>query len=795
MENKINITAKSKISIIWDVFPMEYSREAEQTIITKMALKYGIPKENIKVNVKFKSVNENNEIIPYSNEIINNINDPIFQQNLFKKYIEERGIDGYDMDKIIEYDNYINSLMDYEKYDKNKRYTIKWLKWDNFMSYGANNFIDFTNLNGLVLLSSNPANQGGKTTFSIDLIRFLLFGKVTSREDNWVLSKVFNKHLPETTEVVVEGCINIDGIDYVIKRTVTRPSIEKRSDKSKVTHKVNYYKLVDNQYLNLADEENCEETTATLTNKAIKEAIGNERDFDLMISVNSDNLKGLISLKETDRGRLLSRWIGLLPIEEKDKIAREYFNKNITPKLLLNRYNVLEIENKNKELTEELTSFEKEIVSLNVKKENSVKKLTELKINRETLLQSKQSIDPSLTKVDVKTIEKKLNDLTEKGKNKKNEKEQNEKNLSDIGEINFNENEYNDAVELEKKLSIDKNTFEINLSNLKKEANALEKSEFCITCGARLKNVDNSEKIKNINIKIKEIENEINNLDVKITNLYETRKQLEEKRRLYNEKNRLELIIQKNEVDIENLRKDYRETLRIIKDIEANKNAIENNNRIENALNISNANIATEEQIIKNIEKNINDNEYAINYNKKEIENNNAIIDTVKKEEIIVKNWKIYLDLVGKNGISKIVLKNTLPLINGELSQLLNNVCDFTVEIVIDDKQDVSFNLIHDGVKSNLASGSGFEQTVASLALRCVLSKISTFSKPSFVVFDEILGGVSDENYDNVKLLYDKMLSEYGTILEITHNKNIHDWHSHSLLISKKNNISTISML
>ena len=67
--------------------------------------------------------------------------------------------------------------------------------------------------------------------------------------------------------------------------------------------------------------------------------------------------------------------------------------------------------------------------------------------------------------------------------------------------------------------------------------------------------------------------------------------------------------------------------------------------------------------------------------------------------------------------------------------------------------------------------------------------------KPSFVVFDEILGGVSDENYDNVKMLYDKMILEYGTILEITHNKNIHDWHNNCLLISKKNNISKISML
>ena len=37
----------------------------------------------------------------------------------------------------------------------------------------------------------------------------------------------------------------------------------------------------------------------------------------------------LIEKKETERGRLLSRWIGLLPIEQKDSIAREDYNRTV----------------------------------------------------------------------------------------------------------------------------------------------------------------------------------------------------------------------------------------------------------------------------------------------------------------------------------------------------------------------------------------------------------------------------------------------------------------------------------
>jgi DNA repair exonuclease SbcCD ATPase subunit len=151
------------------------------------------------------------------------------------------------------------------------------------------------------------------------------------------------------------------------------------------------------------------------------------------------------------------------------------------------------------------------------------------------------------------------------------------------------------------------------------------------------------------------------------------------------------------------------------------------------------------------------------------------------------------LDIIGKNGISKLVLRKALPLVNGELKRILNGVCDFDIEVKIDSDNSVAFYLIHDNIYSSLASGSGFEQTVASLALRSVLSKISTFSKPSFVVFDEVLGGVAEENYDKVKLLYDKIVQDYQCILFITHNSVYKEWANSIISVTKEKNISKIS--
>ena len=49
-------------------------------------------------------------------------------------------------------------------------------------------------------------------------IRFLgQSGYIIKTEKAEIQSKIFNKHLPEASNVVVEGCINIDGEDYTYK--------------------------------------------------------------------------------------------------------------------------------------------------------------------------------------------------------------------------------------------------------------------------------------------------------------------------------------------------------------------------------------------------------------------------------------------------------------------------------------------------------------------------------------------------------------------------------------------------
>ena len=399
----IQIKEKSKVNIHWNVSPYDYSKEKEKSIIAKFSKKYSLPKEKIKVIPEFLMVDEDGEKISLNADIIQNIQDPQFQVKLFKGYLEANNISNYDFELIEKIDAELNGKIDYNVYDKYRRYSIKWIRWDNFLSYGSDNYFDFTTIKGLTSLSGE--NQSGKSTLSIDLIHFLLFGR-TNKVDTQ--DKIFNKHLPKVTNVVVEGCINIDGVDYIIKRTLTRPALDRRSEKSKTTQKVEYYKLVGNNKEELEDfnVENQQEENGVQTNKAIKEAIGIESDFDLIMSVTDSTLDDLVNKKDADRGRLLSRWIGLLPLEEKDKLAREKFNSEVKPMLLSNRYN-------EETLMQEIEAFELSIKTLEdedkkLKKENKTldSEIEALEKNRETLLSSKAVIDQNIIKVDIVTLTK-----------------------------------------------------------------------------------------------------------------------------------------------------------------------------------------------------------------------------------------------------------------------------------------------------------------------------------------------------------------------------------------------------
>lgn len=788
----VKVGENAKIHINWKVSPYDYSKEKEKSIIAKASKKYSIPKDHIRVIPDFLTIDKDGKEISLTSDVVTNIQNPEFQVKLFKDWLKNNKIEDCDFELVKKIDSQINSKIDYNAYEKYKRYSIKWIKWDNFLSYGPGNYFDFTTLDGLVLLNGEPANQSGKTTFAIDLIHFLLFGKI---EKYPTLDKIFNKHLPEAQQVVVEGCIEIDGIDYIIKRVLSRPALSKRTAKSKTTQKVEYYRIVGDKKEALDDYvENQNEENSIQTNKAIKEAIGRESDFDLIISITESNLDDLIKKKETERGRLLSRWIGLLPIEEKDVLAREQYNTEVKPYLISNRYDtetlLREIEAYNlsiKDLKKQIKNYKKQNDELD-------KEIDNLEKSKSVMLSSKQTIDQNLLNIDITTLNNNINESVRLGKEKSEKLKEINKEIEEIGDIQFLVADYDKLVENQGKLNIKKGTLGEQYKNIKNTIQHLKTSEYCPTCGRKLDNVDNSAKIKENEDTLEKVTNEGKETASKLKTIAEQIESMKDKREKYTRKS--QLIMQKSalELNIEQLRSKYKDLTSTLKEYNKNSDAIDKNNQLDISIRNTTSSLTDKRNTQATNNRYISDNENTIKNYTKEIDDRNKLINQIKEENHLVKNWKIYLEMIGKNGISKMVLRETLPIINARLSQLLADVCDFDVEIRINDKNEVMFYIIKDGVMSDLSGGSGFEKTAASLALRCVLGDISSFPKPNFCVCDELLGRVASSNYDNMHHLYDKMLESYDFIIQISHLEDIKDWHSKIISVNKKDNISHLSI-
>ena len=788
----IELGSKARVLVNWNVSMYDYSKDKEKEIISKISKKYSIPKEKVRVSPQFLTVGENGEDLSVTTEIIQNIQDPIFQQKLFKEYLSLNDIKDYDFERISAIDAEINAKIDYQVYDKYRRYCVKWVKWDNFLSYGSDNFFDFTKMKGLVLLSGEPANQSGKTTFAIDLLHFLLYGKTTKVD---TLAKVFNKHIPNATQVLVEGCITIDGEDYIIKRTITRPALSKRSAKSKVSQKVEYYKIIGDTQTELEEYvDNQQEENSVQTNKVIKEAIGRESDFDLIMSISETTLDELVKKKEAERGRLLSRWIGLLPIEEKEALAREKFNSEIKPSLISNLYSSASV-------TEERDAFLMRIETLtkdNAKLEEENKKtdttIANLEQTKQTLSNAKKGIDTELAKIDIATLSKQMEECLIQGKTKKNEHDNIVKELKELENIEFSIEEYESTQKTLNEATTRLAVLGEKYSSTKQQIEKLKKSEYCPTCGRKLDNVDNSSMIETLNKELSSIGEDGRKAREESNALSKQMEELKNKRLKYEERNKIEVKQAALELNLERLRSEYKDLASKKKEYEKNSEAIDKNNEIELQIRNTDELIRSNRECFQNNLQIIARNKSDVESYKGEIKKREDILKRIAEEEKLVKNWKIYLDLVGKNGITKMVLRKALPIINAQLVQLLSDVCDFDIEVAINSKNDVVFNLIKDGVRSDLNSGSGFELTASALALRAVLADMSTIPRMCGVVLDEVWGRVARDNYDNMRHLIEKISKSYEWMFLISHLNEVKDWCESNVVVTKENNISKIAM-
>lgn len=782
MNTKIQVPEYAKVKVHWDDRPENYSRQAKLKVRNYFAKKYGVSKNNINVVYRPIKVGKNGEIIEISGAGIENILDKNYQVELMKEWFKREG-KTVDFQRILDLDKKVNDQLDNQSEIVNNRsWTLKWLYLDNFLSFGDNNFASFSKLNGLNVVNSDPPNQGGKTNFTVDAIKFLLFGRTTKTDKNEQIFNMFR----DKDELSVRGMLEIDGQETIIERKLSRRS--KRSGGWTVVNKVNYYKLLPDGEEILMNDEDSKKTSESITDN-----VGSEKDFDITILATARNLEDLIDAKPTESGRLLTKFIGLEVIENKEVIAKK-MNSDFNKIKKGNHYNVVTLLSDNTDFTEKIDLYNEHLENHKKNLSNTEKTIGRLESEKERLLHSKLQVDVDVSKLNPDTIQMDIDNITARGLDFKNKIKDYNKQIKKIENISYDEYLYDELEKKSRALTIKIGGFNNDIQNFGRVIANLEESEICQACKRPLDDVDNSASIKEYKDKIGRTKLLIDASTNELTEINDSISKMKGNRETVDLRHRLELERDKGEVEMGHLRNKLMAKKADLDKYKANEKAIKTNIDIDADISAVKTELIVENRNKDEINQKIYSTETAIEAAKEQIKINEKMIKTLKKEEEIEKIFKVYLEMVGKKGISKLVLRSVLPIINSELQRLLDEVCNFEVELIMTDKNEVEYHIIKNDVVKLLKSGSGLERTIASLALRCVLGKVSHLPTPNFITFDEVLGKVAAVNIEKLKPMFEKIKDMFDIVFFITHNDLVKDWGDNVITIKKVNDISSINL-
>ena len=768
------------IKVTWQDVPENFTPEKIRRVKTYFQEKYN--SKNVQVITKSLTYVKNTKL--NSLEVSDNILDPQYQKTLMKDFIKENGID-VKWELVDRLDNRVNQQI--SKSNQNRvrynKWFIKKVEFSNFLSFGENNVIEFDNLNGITVIESNPKNFGGKSTSTVDLLMFLFFNSTTKTKTN---IEIFNR-FTDKDEVLVKGYITIDGDDYVIERKISRK--KSKGNEYTVTNKLEFYKKKEDGTIeNLSGEQRRE------TEAFIASAIGTEEDFLSTILTTGYNLEELIESKPTARGQILTKFLGLENLKQKEETAKEIYN-DWNKKLISNNFNIVQLETDNQKYSDSSTASEREIESLDknlVKTENSLK---ELENRRDEILTNRNNdINQELIKTNPVLLQREIEEVKKLRDNTK-------KNADSVDVIEpskyYDDDEYRKLKDKMGEFSGINAAAKYTIQEKEKNIKQLTEGTVCPTCHRPLDEVDHTEEIEKLKNEIKDIEKVIEKNSEELKKHIEKSNDFEKLKSEFEKYEKNKLVKARYELEVEQKQLEIDSKQKRLDNYENNKKKLEENQRIDGEIVALRSKIETANADIRMFNSNIEKHRNNITNMKEKIQVNIDLIQKIKSEEELISVFKIYLTIYGKNGISKIILKNMIPLLNLELYRLLVDSCHFILELNINDKNELDFIMIDSETRivKPLNSGSGYERTISSLALRSVLTKISSLPKPNIVVMDEVFGKIADENLEMVGEFFKKIKNYFEHIFVISHNPLIRNWSDNLIMVKKEENVSSIDFI
>jgi len=729
---------------------------------------------------------------------IGNVRDVEFQNELIKDYLQRQYLaDDDTIDKIKQINRDINTKLIEEDMTPNVQWVPHQFEFSNMFSYGENNKIRFDSINGIVGIFA--PNASGKSSL-FDALSFCIFDK-TSR--TYVAKNVLNNR---KSNFYCKLHFEIEGVDYFIER---RAKLINKGRNLKVD--VSFWKEDESGIHSLNGEQRRD------TNSIIQQYLGTYEDFVLTTLSLQGNNSLFIDKSQSERKEILAQFMG---VDIFDKLYSHAYNENRDNASLIRKF-------KRDDFTQQLAD-----IQIDLKRAEAEYKLEEV-----SLTTAKNSVDKhnqKLISLNEKIVKVKSDNYSkEELETKKSTSEtsltelisQRDKTQSKIGEFeetqiqleekidSFDEDDINEGYNLFNEYTSDLKDLNNELDKLKiREDSLLERmkhleshkyNEDCDIC------MENSESI--IDAKVG-VETDLTLLST------DKKKMLEQKNVLLlaidSRKNYTDLLKNVNTLkrDEEKVSRDINilinklstfetkeiklngellQATQLIGDYLENEKQIKINKVLRNEIVDVRHSLGKSKQILKNSEADIlvlNGSVSSLTNQKKTIEDR---IEEVSQLEDQFRLYEYYLNALGKDGVSYELISKALPMIEGEVNNILGQVVEFGLQLEMDGKN-INANIVYDDQQWSLEMCSGMERFISGLAIRIALINVCNLPRPNFLVIDEGFGTLDNENLTSLYMLFAYLKTQFEFVMIISHIDSMRDVVDTLMEIKKVNGFSNI---
>ena len=729
---------------------------------------------------------------------IGDVNNPDYQYDLISEYLKNNYlVDDDTMIKIKDVLKDLNSVIPEADIQRNVHWKLKRFEFSNLFSYGEDNVVDFTKLNGMIGLFA--PNASGKSAL-LDALCFNLFD-ISSRAykaDNIINKAKNNLHCKVNFE--------IDGIDYYI---------EKKGKKNLRTGHVK----VDIDFWTIDDtgEEislNGDQRRTTQNN--IKKVIGNYDDFILTSMSSQNNSTVFIDKTQKERKELLSQFMGLKIFDTLYQQASDDIKEVNT---LLNDFKKADYDKELADITDSLLLLEGKESEFKNDEKDLKKEIKKVQSNIQEQTKRLKPVDKSLKSIEA--LEKEHSKLhTLSNKVKKNLLEYETEQYDFDRAVKEIENKIviykQDGVEEKyyqlEKLEEERDLFQIELDKLKADVRVkLDKidklgnltwDEDCEHCMSNPFTLDAIETKKNLD------------KDKLLAQQYVQKKQLME------DEIQKQFKVRAFKKDLDELQDKLNEKQRYQDNITSNikitkekqKNIITQFNLIKSNMERSKAqekNVVFNEQISKEVdhlENGLTDLDYQLDVVSDKLTKLHGEIQVLKtKEKQINDNiskveeledshqaYQFLLEAIKRDGVPYDLISKSLPTVEGAVNDILAQIVDFSIVFNMDGKQ-IDTHIVYDDDRVwPLELSSGMERFISSLAIRVGLMNVSNLPRSNFLAIDEGWGTMDSDNLNSVAQLFQYLKTQFQFAFIVSHIETMRDFVDTLLEIKKVSGSSSV---